>query len=211
VAFTFFFRDMQILELIVKHALPELVGRSRIRIWDAGCAMGQETYSLAIILAENMGRFSFGNIQIYATDVEENSSFGDTVRSGVYNEEDLKRIPPGLLDKYFVPLERGTRFQAIDAIRSRITYARHDLLTLQPVRNDFSLVLCKNVLLHFGQEERVKVMSMFHDCLTPDGYFATEQTQKMPDDAQHSFVKVAPDGQIFRKTEGSSRVSGGAS
>ena len=50
--------------------------------------MGQETYSLAIMLAENMGHFSFGNVQIYATDVEENTSFGDTVRSGVYNEED---------------------------------------------------------------------------------------------------------------------------
>jgi chemotaxis protein methyltransferase CheR len=200
-AFTFFFRDMQILELIVKHALPELTGRSRIRIWDAGCAMGQETHSLAIILAENMGRFSFGNVQIYATDVEENSSFGDTVRSGVYSEEDLKRIPPALLSKYFVPLEDGTRFQAIDAIRARITYARHDLLTLQPVRNDFSLVLCKNVLLHFGQEERVKVIKMFHECLIPGGYLATEQTQKMPEDARCSFVKVAPDGQIFRKAD----------
>ncbi len=101
-AFTFFFRDMQILELIVKHALPGLAGRSRIRIWDAGCAMGQETYSLAIMLAENMGHFSFGNVQIYATDVEENRSFGDTVRSGVYSDEDLKRIPPHLLEKYFV-------------------------------------------------------------------------------------------------------------
>jgi chemotaxis protein methyltransferase CheR len=199
-AFTFFFRDMQILELIVKHALPELAGRSRIRVWDAGCAMGQETYSLAIMLAENMGHFSFGNVQIYATDVEENTSFGETVRSGVYNDEDLKRIPPALLEKYFVPLDGGARFRAVDGIRARITYTRHDLLSLQSVGEGFSLVLCKNVLLHFQQPERVKVIKMFHESLIAGGYFATEQTQKMPDEAQCSFVKVAPDGQIFRKT-----------
>jgi chemotaxis protein methyltransferase CheR len=202
-AFTFFFRDMQILELIVKHALPELAGRSKIRIWDAGCAMGQETYSLAIMLAENMGRFSFSNVQIYATDVEENRNFGDTVRSGVFSREDLKRIPPALLEKYFVSLENGARFQAIEAIRARITYLRHDLLSLQSAGTGFSLVLCKNVLLHFQQPERVKVVRMFHEALMVGGYFATEQTQKIPDGAQCSFAKVAPDGQIFRKTRDS--------
>ncbi len=199
-AFTFFFRDIQILELIVKHALPEFAGRSRIRIWDAGCAMGQETYSLAIMLAENMGHFSFGNVQIHATDVEENVDFGNAVQSGIYSGDELKRIPPALLEKYFVPLEEGGRYRAIEAIRKRITYMRHDLLSLQSPGDGFSLVLCKNVLLHFQQQDRVKVIKMFHDCLIPGGYFATEQTQKMPHEAQCSFVKTAPDGQIFRKT-----------
>lgn len=198
-AFTFFFRDMQILELIIKHALPALAGRSRIRIWDAGCAMGQETYSLAIMLAENMGHFSFANVHIHATDVEENSSFGDTVRSGVYDEDDLKRIPPLLLDKYFVPIEEGARFKAIDSIRARITYTRHDLLSLQAPGNGFSLILCKNVLLHFHEEQRVQVIRMFHESLISGGYLATEQTQKIPEGARCSFVKVAPDGQVFRK------------
>jgi chemotaxis protein methyltransferase CheR len=198
-AFTFFFRDMQILELIVKHALPELTGRSRIRIWDAGCAMGQETYSLAIMLAENMGRFAFSNVQLYATDVEENSSFGDTVRSGIYRNEDVKRISSDLVEKYFTPLEDGARFQVVESIRARITYIRHDLLSLVAPATGFSVVLCKNVLLHFQQSERVNVIKMFHEALTPGGHFATEQTQKMPEEARCSFTKVAPDGQIYKR------------
>ena len=57
-AFTFFFRDMQILDLAVKHVVPYAMGRSRIKVWDAGCAMGPEPYSLAIVLAENCNKNS---------------------------------------------------------------------------------------------------------------------------------------------------------
>ncbi len=198
-AFTFFFRDVQILELIIKHAVPNLVGRSRIRIWDAGCAMGQETYSLAIMLAQGMGPFAFKNIQICASDIEENNGFGDTVRSGIYQEEELKRIPPELLERYFTWMEGNGHFQAHSILRDRISYQRHDLLSLTSIGENFSVILCKNVLLHFQPEERIEVIRMFHKALAPDGYLATEQTQKMPDEIAHLFIKAAPDGQIFRK------------
>ena len=62
-AFTFFFRDQQVLERVVEHLLPILSGRSHPRIWDAGSAMGQEPYTLAIILAERMGHFGFNNLR----------------------------------------------------------------------------------------------------------------------------------------------------
>jgi len=198
-AFTFFFRDIQILELIIKHAVPNLVGRSRIRVWDAGCAMGQETYSLAIMLAQGMGPFAFKNIQICASDIEENNGFGDTVRSGIYQEEELKRIPQELLERYFTRMEGNGHFQAHSILRDRISYQRHDLLSLQPIGENFSVILCKNVLLHFQPEERIQVIRMFHKAMAPDGYLATEQTQKMPDEIAHLFIKAAPDGQIFRK------------
>ena len=54
-AYTFFFRDLQMLELAINHVVPELAGRSRPKIWDAGCAMGPEVYTLAILLAKEMG------------------------------------------------------------------------------------------------------------------------------------------------------------
>jgi chemotaxis protein methyltransferase CheR len=198
-AFTFFFRDVQILELIIKHVVPNLIGRSRIRIWDAGCAMGQETYSLAIMLAESMGPFAFKNLQICASDIEENSDFGDTVRSGIYQEEELKRIPPELLERYFTRVEGNGHFRANSILRDRISYQRHDLLSLQPIGGNFSIILCKNVLLHFQPEERIRVIRMFYDALAPDGSLATEQTQKMPEELAHLFTKAAPDGQIFIK------------
>jgi len=200
-AFTFFFRDMQILELIIRHVVPFVVGSSRVRVWDAGCAMGQEAYSLAILFAENMGYFAFKNLQVHATDKEESNNFEEIIRSGIYQEEEVKRIPAELLQKYFMPVNQNSHFQVIDPIRSKIYYQRHDLLSLKPIGSGFSLILCKNVLLHFQSEERIKVIRMFHNALLPGGYFATEQTQKMPSEIERLFVKVAPDGEIFKKVE----------
>jgi chemotaxis protein methyltransferase CheR len=199
VAFTFFFRDIQILDLVIHHLLPGSIGRSSIHIWDAGCAMGQETYSLAVLLAESLGYFSFRNVRIHATDIEENPAFGETVRSGIYGEEELKRIPDGLLAKYFQPLNDGRQFQAIGPLREKITYEKHDLLSLKPAGINFSAILCKNVLLHFRAEERIEVIRMFRDSLAPGGFLAMEQTQKMPAEMEWGFQKVAPNGQIFQK------------
>ena len=83
-AFTFFFRDMHVLELVVKHVTPTLSGRSRPRIWDAGCAMGPEPYSLAIMFAESMGRFGFNNLRVEASDLDDCDQFGAIIREGTY-------------------------------------------------------------------------------------------------------------------------------
>jgi chemotaxis protein methyltransferase CheR len=200
-AFTFFFRDIQILELAIRHVVPSAIGRSRIRVWDAGCAMGPELYSLAIMFAEHMGQFAFKNLTIYATDIDEQDTFGDIVRNGVYSFEELKRVPEKIFKKYFKPDGKPGFFQVIDSIRERVVFQKHDLLSLSPIGNDFSLVLCKNVLLHFQLGERIKVISMFHKTLGPTGYFATEQTQKMPPEIAPLFEQVANDGQVFRKIE----------
>ena len=69
-AFTFFYRDQQVLERVVEHTLPSLAGRSHPRVWDAGSAMGQEPYTLCMMFADRMNRFAFGNLRIDATDVE---------------------------------------------------------------------------------------------------------------------------------------------
>ncbi|MCX5814468.1 MAG: chemotaxis protein CheR [Proteobacteria bacterium] len=198
-AFTFFFRDIQILDLAVRHVIPYAMGRSRIKVWDAGCAMGPEPYSLAIILAENMGHFSFKNLTLYATDIDEQDTFGTIIKNGIYPEDELKRIPEEIFKNYFAPNGKPGYFQIASAIKERIVFQKHNLLSFQPIGNDFSLIMCKNVLLHFQQDERVKVMRMFHESLAPGGYFASEQTQKMPQELNHLFDQVASDGQIYKK------------
>ncbi len=128
-AFTYFLRDMQTLERVVEHVVPYTSGRNRVQVWDAGCAMGQEPYSLAMLFAENMGHFA----------------------------------------------------------------------SLIPIGDGFSLIVCKNVLLHFHYAERVEVIGMFHSSLAPGGFFATEQTQKMPGETAHLFEQISGDTQLFRK------------
>ncbi len=198
-AFTFFFRDYQILDLAVNHVIEFASGRQKINIWDAGCAMGPEPYSLAMLFAERMGRFAFKNLKVDATDIDISDLFGDIIASGTYPEQELKRIPPEIFEKYFKPSEKAGHFEIDYNIRSRVSFRRHDLLKLEPAGSDYSLILCKNVLLHFSPDERIKVMSMFHEALVPGGFFATEQTQKIPDALAHLFEQVSPDAQLFRK------------
>ena len=201
-AFTYFFRDLQTLNTAVRYLVPFSSGAAKVRVWDAGCAMGQEPYSLAILLAEAMNHFAYRNLKIYATDIDGSNLFREIIASGTYPTEELERIPRELFDKYFVPAQKPGHHQIVDSVRSRMEFQRQDLLQLQPPATEISLVLCKNVLLHFQPHERVEVMKMFHRALVPGGFFATEQTQKLPPELDPYFEQVSPDCQMFRKIGG---------
>jgi chemotaxis protein methyltransferase CheR len=197
-AFTYFFRDLQTLEMIRDHVIPALRSRRFVRIWDAGCAMGPEPYSLAIILRENMGA-TFGNIRIYATDIDESGHFGEIVTNGIYPKEQVKRIPKAIFEKYFREDGKPDHFIIAEELRRCVEYQHHDLLSLKAIRNDLGLIMCKNVLLHFKEKDRVDVTRMFHDALAKGGFFVTEQTQKMPSQVSRLFEPVVSHAQLFRK------------
>ncbi|HEY3381290.1 MAG TPA: CheR family methyltransferase [Vicinamibacterales bacterium] len=199
-AFTFFFRDQHVLDLIVKHVGPTLCGRSRARIWDAGCAMGPEPYSLAILMAESLGYFAFNNLRIDASDLDDCGLFGPIIESGTYDWQEIERLPKPLLEKYFSEVA-PKRYQIVQRVRNCVRFQRHDLLSLKPIGEGYHLILCKNVLLHLQPAERVEVIRMFHASLAPGGFMATEQTQKMPGELEPLFEQVVSDGQVFRKVE----------
>ena len=198
-AFTFFFRDAQTLELLIEHALPTLCGQAYIRIWDAGCTHGPEPYTLAMLLRERMSDYVFRNVRIHATDVE--AQFGPHIAAGIYAEQEVKRIPASIRDRYFQPAAEPGHVQVIEEIRAKVSFARHDLLSLTPPREGFSLIVCKNVLLHFDEAQRSQVFRMFHRSLRPGGLLATEHTQKMPEGLGSLFESVAGYAQVFRRLD----------
>ncbi len=199
-AFTYFFRDMQTLEMIRDYAIPTLRTKRHIKVWDAGCAMGPEPYSLAIILRENMGNMMFRNVKIFATDIDGSNLFQKIIESGEYPRDQLDRIPKEIFYKYFSKVDGGADIYKIsDEMIKSIKFHKHDLLSFKPVSHDFELIMCKNVLLHFQYEERIKVIKMFYDNLIDGGYFVSEQTQKMPEELEGHFVQVVPNAQIFQK------------
>ena len=200
-AFTFFFRDILTIEEAVKEVIPQVGGRSHVYIWDAGCAMGPELYTLAIILAENMGKFAFRNLKIYATDIDEGGNFGETIAGGIYPYEELKRIPEDIFKQYFSPCGEEGNYKINDILKERVVFMKHDLLTLKSVRNDFNLIICKNVLLHFPLSERIKVLQMFYDSLLPGGILAMENTQDMPEVLVPKFEKTRNGIQVYRKIQ----------
>ena len=129
-AFTFFFRDQHVLDSIVQHVVPSVMGRSFIRIWDAGCASGEEAYSVAMLLVESLWPFASNNLRIDATDIEENSQFADMITSGMYPSEFLKgsssKVAGQVLPPCGTPRLRGVRRRApqlhlLPAARSTVT------------------------------------------------------------------------------------------
>lgn len=199
-AFTYFFRDIAALKAVEEHVIPELRKNKYITIWDAGCAMGPEPYSLAIIFKENLGYYEFKRFKIFATDLdEENNQFGKIIAAGIYPEESIKRIPKGIFSKYFSQDSEPGNFKIADEIINCITFKKHDLRLLQPMGENFGLIVCKNVLLHLQESERLDVIRMFHKALAPGGFLVTEQTQKMPVAVNHRFRRVARNVQLFQK------------
>jgi chemotaxis protein methyltransferase CheR len=199
VAFTYFFRDLQTLEMIRDLVLPSLCTRRYINIWDAGCAMGQEPYTLAIILRENMGAMLFRNVRIHATDIDGSNLFGEIIANATYPADEVKRVPDGIRERYFTEIGDGSRVQVIEEIRRSVRFSRHDLLTLTPAMTGANLIVCKNVLLHFHEQERIQVIRMYHAALEQDGVLVMEQTQKMPPEVADLFESVAPNAQVYRK------------
>ena len=198
-AFTFFFRDAQTLELAIDEALPSLRGRAFIHLWDAGCAHGPEPYTLAILLRERMSDYVFRNVRIHATDIA--ACFAEQVAAGVFAEQEVKRVPPDILHKYFRPAAATGFVEVVPELRAKVAFSRRDLLSLSPVREGLSMIVCKNVLLHFNEVQRIQVLQMFHQALQPRGILAMEHTQKPPDLLAPFFQQVAPHAQVYRKVE----------
>jgi len=198
-AFTYFFRDLQTLELIVEHLLPFVSGRSRINVWDAGCASGQEPYTLAILFAEKMHSLSFKNVSIYATDIDISNQFGKIIQDGIYPYNELERIPVELFKKYFTKFDANNNYQIDQNLRNRMIFKREDLLHFNAPADELSLVLCKNVLLHLSPEQRIEVIKVYHKALTKGGLFAMENTQKMPEELLPLFDKVVSNAELYRK------------
>lgn len=142
--------------------------------------MGPEPYTLAIILRENMGDMIFRNVKIHATDIDGSNLFGKIIIEGIYPMETVERIPKGIFDKYFEPAGKSGHFRVIEAIRKCISFQKHDLLSLEPIRKDMGLIVCKNVLLHFKEEERINVIKMFHGALQEGGFLSLSRHRKYP-------------------------------
>ena len=103
--------------------------------------------------------------------------------------------PPEALPRRF----RAGFVEVVPELRAKIAFSHYDLLSLRPIREGLSLVVCKNVLLHFDEGQRIKVLQMFHGALQPGGILVMEHTQKLPETLATRFRQVTPYAQVFRK------------
>ena len=96
-----------------------------------------------------MSDYIFRNVHIHATDID--SSFAPSVTKGVFADQEVKRVPPEIFQKYFQPAPRPGFVEVTPELRAKVTFSHHDMLFLRPIREGLSLIVCKNVLLHFDE------------------------------------------------------------
>lgn len=201
--FSFFFRDFDMISNAITLFLPYIRDKNKITIWSAGCSLGQEPYTIAIMLSERMGYFQFKKVQIYATDLDEQNTFGPIINSGRYPVDAVNRLPQEILRRYTVPDPEDSEYVLMDErIRSAVLFMKQDLLSLKPPVEKFHMILCKNVLLHMNSSDQYKVWMMFHDTLEPGGFLIHELGFNLPSIIADKFFMPIPHLQIYRKKEG---------
>jgi two-component system, chemotaxis family, CheB/CheR fusion protein len=165
---TSFFRDADAWTHLREVIIPELLrtsGRERIRVWSAGCASGEEAYSLAICLAEVLGADEFRRrVKIYATDVDEEALA--EARQAVYTERDLQALPPELRERYFDPAAERWAFSK--ELRRSVIFGRNDLIMNAPISH-IDLLVCRNTLMYFNSEAQANILRRMHFALEPEG------------------------------------------
>ena len=172
---TEFFRDPKLFAALRDKVLPEIIADKRtetmgneLRIWSAGCATGEEAYSLAILVAEALGeQLTQFTVHIFATDLDEEAV--TFARRGVYPAVALTDVPEELRLRYFTRLDGG--YEVTPRLRSLVIFGQHDLGQRAPFPH-IDLVLCRNVLIYFTPELQQRALHLFAFALRDGGYLA---------------------------------------
>ncbi|MCL3882883.1 chemotaxis protein CheB [Marivita sp. GX14005] len=164
---TQFFRDPASFEALREKVLCQIVARDQrnIRVWVPGCSTGEEVYSLAILLNEELERAEGRQVlQLFGTDIDSPALMA--ARGGLYTSAALERIPRDLRDKYFTP-ENG-QFRAVPSLRECCVFAPHNLVQ-DPPFSRLDLISCRNLLIYMTSDLQARVMPRLHFSLKPEG------------------------------------------
>jgi chemotaxis protein methyltransferase CheR len=211
---TYFFRDRSPFDLLQRHALPELARRRhdtrRLRIWSAGCSTGQETYSLAMLFAEEPQKWAGWTIDILGTDVS--SACVDRARNGTYSQFEVQRgLGINQMIKWFEECPDGWR--AVEPLRKPLRFQVHNLLESPPHPGGFDIVLCRNVLLYLNPEKKSLAFERIAASMASDGWLmlgagetVIGQTSKLGADINaRGLYRLTGDGSQVEKRAGPDR------
>jgi len=164
-----FFRDKPVWDHLAAEVIPALLAakpeQELIRVWSAGCATGEEPYTIAMLLAEALGEQTFRErVKIFATDVD--SDAVDRARQGIYSSKQVEPVPERLRERYFERV--NGQFSFTKDLRRSVIFGVNDLLTDAPISR-LDLLTCRNTLIYFNAETQAGVMRRLHLALAEDG------------------------------------------
>ncbi len=196
---TSFFRDPEAWASLAGDFIPRILARKGagepIRVWSAGCASGEETYTLAMVLAEALGRERYHQqVKIYATDVDEEALL--QARNATYGDGDLEAVPEPLRAQYFEA--QGGRWVFRGDLRRGIIFGRHDLVRDAPISH-LDLLVSRNALMYFNADIQARIVSRFHFALDQGGYLFLGKAEMLRAHAS-LFEPANLKARIFAKT-----------
>lgn len=167
---TSFFRDPDFYETLSSVIFPAIIkdrqSEDSIRIWSAGCATGEEAYSIAICLTEFLLKKKLSmSVQIFASDLDANAI--EKARMGIYPLSALHGVSSTYLARYFK--KTGSQYQVVKAIRENCVFSHHNLLK-DPPFSRMDMISCQNVLIYLETNPQKKILQTFHYALKPSGY-----------------------------------------
>lgn len=198
---TSFFRDAEAWDYVGAEVVPRLLAErgpnDPVRVWSAGCASGQEAYTLAMMLAEALGAEEFRQrVKIYATDVDEDAlSEG---RSASYDAKAVESVPPDLLERHFEQV--NGRYVFRKDLRRAVIFGRNDLVTDAPISR-VDLLVCRNALMYLNAETQRNVLGRLHFALTPQGTLFLGHAEMLLSHGDR-FTPLSLKHRIFRKAAG---------
>lgn len=194
---TSFFREPQHFAFLAEHVVPPWQeARHPLRLWNAGCSSGEEPYSLAITLYEELSQIARRDVRILATDIS--TRILSMARRAEYEAEILQDIPPRILREHFVniPSESGSAYRVKDHIKSLVHVARLNLMQKWPMQGPFDVIMCRNVMIYFDKPTQEWLIRRFWTLLRPGGYLFIGHSESMAT-ASHAFHYVQP--AVYRK------------
>jgi two-component system CheB/CheR fusion protein len=179
ISVTNFFRDPASFDLLCSTIFPILIeqknGNEPLRIWIAGCATGEEAYSMAMCLQEQLGdKAAAMKIQIFATDISETAI--TKARTGIYRPSDLEGVSELRLLQFFTKIEG--RYQVNKVIRDMCVFAHHNLLKDSPF-SKIDLVSCRNVLIYLEPVLQKRALTTFHYALNESGFLMLGKSENI--------------------------------
>ena len=167
---TAFFRDPDAWAYLASEIVPRIIAAARpdeaIRVWTAGCASGEEAFTVAMILAEQLGlEHVRRRVKIYASDVDDDALL--QARHATYSAQQVEEVPAQYLARYFDRVE--DRFTFHKDLRRAIIFGRHDLVQDAPISR-VHLITCRNTIMYFTRETQARILSRFHFALRPNGF-----------------------------------------
>jgi chemotaxis protein methyltransferase CheR len=205
---TSFFRYPAVFEGLEKKVLPDLHMKKfwesprSLRVWSAGCATGEEAYSIAMTVADAIEFADAWNIHILATDVSRQAL--DHAEHGVYDPRDLETVTPRQREQYFSRL--GDRYIVRPRIRNLVTFAPMNLAQVVYM-GKFDCIFCMNVLIYFSEERQAQLIQRFYEYLEPGGYLFLGHAESINRADVKFDTHIYRDARIYQKPANLARAA----